>query len=188
LDEALMAYRNGTYIAFHAEGNTDPTASDIKYYRTLKMWHANDGIDFKFVNSHEKVAAVRDASQAATIKRSLRERLDNSKNMVLIIGQKTKFDTDFVPYEIVYALDTCRIPIIAAYPGQTVIRSPKALEALWPEALRLRIHNNTAHVIHIPFNRNAIDDAIGQFSHNKLPVGNGLGIYGDAAYRSFGII
>lgn len=39
-----MAYRNGTYIAFHAEGKTDPTASDIKYYRMLKAWHEHDGV------------------------------------------------------------------------------------------------------------------------------------------------
>jgi hypothetical protein len=183
-----MAYRNGTYIAFHAEGNTDPTASDIRYYRMLKAWHVNDGVDFKFVNSHEKVAAVRDSSQAATIKRSLRERLENSKNMVLIVGNRTRFDTDFVPYEIAYAVDTCRIPIIATYPGQSAIRRPEAFSSLWPAALRARIDNGSAGVIHIPFNRAAIDDAIGQFSHNKFPAGGGLGIYDDAAYRTFGLI
>lgn len=183
-----MAYRNGTYIAFHAEGNPNPTASDIRYYRTLKMWHENDNIEFKFVNSHEKVSAVRDSSQAETIKRSLRARLDNSKNMILIVGDRTRFDTDFVPYEISYAVDKCSIPIIATYPGYRVIRDPKALEPLWPEALRTRIANGTARVIHIPFNQKAIDAAIGQFDHNNFPVGGGLGIYNDAAYRSFGII
>jgi antiphage defense system Thoeris ThsB-like protein len=57
-----MSYRSGTYIAFHAGGTTDPTASDIKYYRLLKAWHENDDIEFRFVNSHEKVAGVRDTS------------------------------------------------------------------------------------------------------------------------------
>lgn len=183
-----MAYRNGTYIAFHAEGNPDPTASDIRYYRMLKAWHENDDVPFRFVNSHEKVAAVRDSSQAATIKRSLRERLDNSKNMVLIIGKTTRFDTDFVPYEIAYAVDTCKIPIIAAYPGQGVIRDPRSLSVLWPEALRSRIANGTASVIHVPFVRKAIDAAIGQFSHAKLPNGGGLGRYNDAAYRLWGML
>jgi hypothetical protein len=185
-----MAYRNGTYIAFHAEGKTDPTASDIKYYRTLKMWHVNDGTDFRFVNSHEKFAAVRDTSQATTIKRSLRERLDNSKNMVLIIGPTTRFDTDFVPYEIAYAIDTCGIPIIATYTstGYDVIRAPQALSAWWPTALSTRIANGTASVIHIPFKQRPIDAAIRQFSHNNLPTGGGLGIYSDAAYREFGLL
>lgn len=183
-----MAYRNGTYIAFHAEGKIDPTASDIKYYRMMMAWRARDGSTFPFYNSHEKVAAVRSTSLPDTIKRSLRLRLDSSKNMVLIIGQRTKFDTDFVPYEIAYAVDTCRIPIIAAYPGQGVIRNPKALRALWPEALRQRIDNGKAHVIHVPFHKNTIVDAIGQFTHNKFPLGGGLGFYNDGAYRSFGLI
>lgn len=181
-----MAYRNGTYIAFHAEGSNDPTASDIKYYRMMLAWHANENSNFSFYNSHEKVPAVRDTSQDATIKRSLRERLDNSKNMVLIIGQRTRFDTDFVPYEIAYAVDRCGIPIIATYPGQGIIRNPNALSSLWPKALADRIANGSAGVIHLPFNQKTIEDAIGQFNHNKLPKGGGLGFYDDAAYRSFG--
>ncbi len=183
-----MAYRSGTYIAFHAEGSTDPTASDIRYYRMLKAWHENDAVEFKFVNSHEKVASVRDTSQKETIRRSLRVRLDNSKNMVLIVGARTRFDDDFVPYEIAYAVDTCGIPIIAAYPQQGVIRNPSALANLWPDALRARIANGSAGVIHIPFNRKVIDDAISQFSYNSMPKGGGLGIYGDDAYRSFGLL
>lgn len=183
-----MAYRNGTYIAFHAEGSSDPTASDLRYYRLLKAWHENDAIEFKFVNSHEKVAAVRDTSQAETIKRSLRARLDSSKNMVLIIGNRTRFDTDFVPYEIAYAVDTCRIPIIAAYPGYEVIRDPQALSSLWPTALTTRINNGTASVIHVPFKQIVIDDAIGQFSHNRLPNGGGMTIYNEGAYRSWGLV
>lgn len=181
-----MAYRNGTYIAFHAEGSSDPTASDIKYYRMMMAWHANDNTNFTFYNSHDKVSAVRDTSQDITIKRSLKARLDNSKNMVLIVGQRTRFDTDFVPYEIAYAVDTCGIPIIAAYPGQGIIRYPSQLSSLWPKALADRIANATASAIHIPFNQRAIEDAIGQFSHNRLPAGGGVGIYSDAAYRSFG--
>ena len=31
-----MAYRNGTYIAFHANNATEPTESDFKYYNLLK--------------------------------------------------------------------------------------------------------------------------------------------------------
>ena len=173
-----MAYRNGTYIAFHAEWKTDPTASDIKDYRMLNMWHENDGTVFRFVNSHDNVAAVRITSQAETIRRSLRARLDNSKTMILIIGPTTRLDTDFVPYEIAYDIDKCVIPIIAVYTstGYDIIRNPKSLSGWWPAALRSRINNGTASVIHIPFKRRLIDDAMGQFSHNKFPSGGGLAL------------
>lgn len=181
-----MAYRNGTYVAFHAEGSTDPTASDIKYYRMMLAWNASDKCNFSFYNSHDKVPAVRSTSLDETIKRSLRERLDNSKNMVLIIGEKTKLDKDFVPYEISYAVGTCKIPIIAAYPGQGIIRNPDALSSLWPKELADRIANGTASVIHVPFHQKTLMNAIGQFNHDALPVGGGKGIYSDPAYSSFG--
>lgn len=167
-----MAYRNGTYIAFHAEGKTDPTASDIKYYRTLKMWHENDAVDFRFVNSHDKVAAMADSSSKAKIMGSLRQRLDNSKNMILILGSTTKNDTDFVPYEIEYAIDTCQIPIIVAYTKYSSILHPNSHRDAWPLALRQRIDNGSASAIHIAFNRNLIDTAIDRYNLNNKPKGS----------------
>jgi hypothetical protein len=166
-----MAYRNGTYIAFHAEGKTDPTASDIRYYRMLKAWHENDSVTFRFVNSHDKVAAMKDTASKQRIMTSLRERLDNSKNMILIIGPTTKNDIDFVPFEIAYAIDTCKIPIIAAYTGYTGITDPEGLRTQWPSALRSRIDDQSGRVFHIPFKRIAIDDAISRFDVNNLPDG-----------------
>jgi hypothetical protein len=67
------------------------------------------------------------------------------------------------------------------------IRNPKALSGYWPLALAARISNGVAHVIHIPVKKDALLDAISQFFHNSFPKGEGLGIYADEAYRSFGI-
>jgi hypothetical protein len=182
-----MGYRNGTYIAFHAAGSTDPTASDIKYYRMLKAWHGHDGIEFEFINSHDKVAGVRDSSSKATLRRSLVERLNKSKNMVLIIGPTTRFDTDWVPFEIGYAVDQCKIPITAAYTGYDWITGqPAQLRELWPPAFASRIDNATVRAIHIPFKQRAIDDAIGQFNHDNLPS-TPLNYYTADAHRAFGI-
>lgn len=182
-----MAYRNGTYIAFHAEGKTDPTASDIRYYRVMKAWHRHDDIEFRFVNSHEKVTAVRDSSSQATIMKSLRERLDNSKNMILIVGDSTRNDTDFVPYEISYAVDVCKIPIIAVYTGFSSILNPSLLRMLWPSSLERRINNGTAEVIHIAFKQTLIDAAIRQFNINHLP-GGGLVYYTKEYQQKLGIV
>lgn len=171
-----MAYRNGTYIAFHAEGTTDPTASDIKYFNIMKAWHEHDDIDFSFVNSHDKVSAVRDTSKKATVIASLRERLNNSKNMILIVGNRTRFDTDFVPFEISYAIDSCSLPIIVVYPNGGVITQTAPLRGLWPEALRARIDNRTARTLHIPFGQSIVDMAIRQFNLSNLPT------YADTIY------
>ena len=182
-----MAYRSGTYVAFHAAGTPNPIESDMKYYRMLTAWHEHDGIEFRMVNSHEKAAAVRDGSSKARLKDVLAERLRNSKNMVLILTPTTRLDTDWIPFEIEYAVDSCEIPIIAAYPAYDYIGAPAQLSALWPAALADRIRNQSAHVIHVPFKRLPLNDAIGQFSHNAYPLNAGLGFYSVEAYKSFGI-
>jgi hypothetical protein len=184
-----MAYRNGTYVAFHANGTNIPGGnSDIDYYNLLKAWSAKTDDDFTMCNSHEKTAAVKDTSSSERLMVVLRERLKNSKNMVLIIGATTKLDDDWIPFEISEAVDKFKIPILATYTDISVpIRDASKFKARWPVALATRISNGTASVIHMPFKKAALLDAIGQFSHNKLPGGRGLGVYSDQAYTNFGI-
>ncbi|RYZ60733.1 MAG: hypothetical protein EOP09_20810 [Proteobacteria bacterium] len=154
----------------------------------MKAWTAKNDDSFAMCNSHEKTAAVRDSSSRERLATVLLERLKNSKNMVLIIGETTQLDDDWVPFEISRAVDRFKIPIIAAYTGIAYpIRDPSGLRPKWPNSLATRIDNGTAHVIHIPFKKPPLLDAIGQFSHNALPKGGGLGRYNDQAYVSFGI-
>lgn len=182
-----MAYRNGTYVAFHANGTDIPTDSDIKYYNLMKAWTEKTDDDFSMVNSHYKASSVRDTSKKATLRASLQERLRNSKNMVLIIGGTTRYDTDWVPFEIEHAVDTYEIPIIAAYTGYESILAPDQLSGLWPSALATRIRNKTAHVIHVPFKKEPLKAAIDQFSHDSLPNGP-LTYYVRDAYVRWGLI
>jgi hypothetical protein len=182
-----MAYRNGTYVAFHAAGTNLPGKSDMDYYNLMKAWTAKTDDDFTMINSHDKASAVRDSSLRRTLRDSLLERLRNSKNMVLIIGETTRLDTDWVPFEIEQAVDTYKIPIIAAYTvWDQPIRNPAALSGYWPRALEVRINNETANVIHIPFKKEVLKDAL-RFSHDNPPLNKGLGFYNDDAYKSFGI-
>jgi hypothetical protein len=153
----------------------------------LKAWHEHDDIDFEFINSHDKVSAVRDTSKKTMLLRSLMERLNNSRNMVLIIGPTTRLDTDWVPFEIGYAVDKCKIPIIATYTGYDRILAPIQLRPLWPPAFANRIANSTVRAIHIPFKQRAIDEAIRQFSLDSLPT-TPLSYYTAEAHRSFGIL
>ena len=149
-------------------------------------WHKDTDNDFHFINSHDKAAAVPDTSKKATLRNVLAERLRNSKNMVLILGQTTRFDTDWVPFEISYAIDSCTIPIIAAYPGYDYIQAPADLASFWPYALAERIQNGVARAIHIPFRQAPMTDAIGQFTPDAPPNGS-LSYYSRDAYASFGI-
>jgi hypothetical protein len=193
-----MAYRNGTYIAFHANNTREPTESDIKYYNLLKAWNVRSESDFEFVNSHDKASAVRDTSKRATLEASLKKRLRNSKNMILVVGETTWEDTDWVPFEIRYAVDECEIPIIAAYPGfQYVLPSPpspgfpgvESWRSLprWPTALRVRVENGTARILHVPFKQAPLADAVQQFTYANLPE-DGRQYYSVDAYSYWGLL
>lgn len=183
----MTVYRNGTYIAFHAGGTSNPTESDMKYYELLKAWKVRDDNDFEMVNSHDKTAAVRDSSKKETLRASLVTRLLRSKNMILIIGNDTKQDDDWVPFEIQYAVDKCQIPIIAAYPNYNVVLNPLALRNLWPAALAQRISRRSARVIHVPFRQLPLAAAVSRFDVNNLPR-SGVEYYSADTYRSWGLL
>ncbi len=180
-----MAYRNGTYIAFHANDTPNPAESDMKYYNTLKMWNVREDNDFKFINSHEKTGSVRDTSKRETLRASLIERMSDSKNMILIIGNTTNQDTDWVPAEIIDAIDRCKIPIIATYTDFLRIINPMELSYLWPTDLKDRINSGSAHVIHIPFKKEPLTHAVNSFSYKQFPNGEGLGVYDTNTYQGW---
>lgn len=182
-----MAYRNGTYVAFHAEGTNRPGESDMDYYNLMRAWSAHPDVDFTMVNSHEKASAVRDSSKRATLRASLQERLRNSKNMLLIIGQTTRLDTDWVPFEITQAVDTYGLPIIAVYPDYKNIMAPAELRPLWPKAFQARIDAKSVRAIHIPFKKLPIMAAIGQFDHNNQPS-TPINYYSREAYQQWGLL
>lgn len=182
-----MAYRNGTYIAFHANGTNRPGESDIDYYNLMNAWSAKDSDSFTFINSHDKAAAVRDDSLKTTLRKSLMERLRNSKNLVLIIGETTRFDDDWVPFEIEKAVDLYKLPIIATYTDYKNITAPAKLSNLWPKALADRILGGSAHVIHIPFKKAPLSDAIDRFDVENLPDG-GYIHYTLDTYKAWGLV
>lgn len=100
-----MAYRNKTYICF--DGDTD-----MSYYRLMTAWHANEKFSFEFQNAHD-LNTARDSSQEESIKRKLRERFANSKDFIVLIGEKTKGLTKFVRWEMEVAINL-GLPIIGA--------------------------------------------------------------------------
>jgi hypothetical protein len=101
---SIVAYRNQTYVCF--DGDTD-----MRYYRLMCAWKQHEGINFNFYNAHE-LNSARDTSLEASIKRQLRERLKNSKVLVVLVGEKTCNLRKFVRWEMEQAL-SLEMPIIA---------------------------------------------------------------------------
>ena len=184
-----MANRTGTYIAFDGLGQTDPTKSDFRYYATIQAWDAHNDIDFRFVNSHEKTDAVRDTSKMATLKGRIQERLRASKNVLVILSSQTRQTGSLLSYEIEQAIDSYSLPLIVAYVDLQVVLQPQSLSGYWPDALAWRIKGSAGNMIHIPFAKNPIMDALPRFTVNgEMPRNGVLGFYNANAHRQWGLL
>ncbi|MCX6641454.1 MAG: TIR domain-containing protein [bacterium] len=98
-----MPYRNKTFVSFDGD-------NDIHYYRIMQAWKQNDGIEFNFYNAHD-LNIARDTSLESSIKAQLAERMQNSKNFVLLVGERTRYLIKFVRWEIERAIER-NLPII----------------------------------------------------------------------------
>jgi hypothetical protein len=76
-----MPYRNKTFVSFASE--------DIHCYRVMTAWRENEHIQFDFHNAHDLNVAL-DTSQPDTVRRRLRERLANTKQIVLLVSSSTR--------------------------------------------------------------------------------------------------
>lgn len=103
-----MSYRNKTYVAFASE--------DIRSYRLMEAWRENQNIDFNFHDAHDLVTAL-DTSKPETIRRRLRERLNNTKQVVLLgsttCKRKAGDSATFIHYEVETIIEL-NLPVVIA--------------------------------------------------------------------------
>ncbi|MFA5688230.1 MAG: hypothetical protein WC959_03670 [Kiritimatiellales bacterium] len=178
-----MAYRSGTYIAFDGLGQIDPSQSDFKYYATIQAWDAHKTIKFDYVDSHDKTYAVLDTSSRITLEARIRERLANSKNVIIILSGDTRKYGSMLSYEIEQAADKYKLPLIIAYVDYKVVAAPLSLSSYWPNALAERIKNKTIRAIHIPFLKETLFEAIKQYSPENFPK-HACSIYNEVYQRT----
>lgn len=163
-----MAYKNKTYVCFDAD-------NDIHYYRLMTAWKENQAIAFNFNNAHE-INNLRDGSSEETIKTKLRERLSNTKVLIVLIGEQTKNLYKYVRWEIEYSVEK-DIPIIAVN-----LNGKKKMDSnLCPPILKDKL------AIHIPFGQKIIDCALNDWpsSHttHKNKDEGGAYFYKDSVYE-----
>jgi MTH538 TIR-like domain (DUF1863) len=135
-----MGYRNKTYIAFDGD-------NDMHYYRLMTAWNANDGFSLNFHNAHD-LNTARDSSQEESIKRQLRERFANSKLLIVLIGENTRYLTKFVRWELEVALKLA-LPIVAVNLNNSRIYDDRCPPTIKDEL-----------VVYVPFKHDVIEYAM----------------------------
>ncbi len=167
-----MAYKNKTYVAFDAD-------SDIRYYRLMTAWKQSDNHDFNFNNAHDLLNIWQHSSED-TIKRNLRERMNNSKMFILLVGEKTKFLHKYVRWETEQAIKS-ELPIVVVnLNGKRSMDSDKC-----PAIIRDKL------TLHVSFNAKIIQLALEKWStlyYSYLKEGkNGAFYYKDEIYSNLGL-
>src|SRR5690606_41577925 len=161
-----MAYRNGNYSAFYvsepfSESSLGAHATkDFVYYNMLRAWKGSDST-FPFNDSHNKNYNVRDSSDwETTLKPRIRERLRNSKNIILFLSSLTK-SSRAIREEIDYGINTEGLPIIVVYPEYSeksdIIdcdssQLKKQITGLWDNLPIFSDSYNKDNTIHLPHN------------------------------------
>lgn len=168
-----MSYKNGNYCAFYVQPPFNETSlgahatKDFVYYSMLKAWKGADST-FPFNNSHDKTYNVRDGSNwESTLKPRLRQRLSNSKNIILFLSSRT-VSSLALNEEIDYGINTLGLPVIVIYPdynrkflllsSQGILK--QEIQNLWDRLPILRNSMGTVPTLHIPMNKQTITDAL----------------------------
>lgn len=169
-----MAYRTGNYSAFYVtepfnQNNLEANSTrDFVTYNLLKAWKAKDS-SFPFNDSHDKNYNVRDGSDwEKTLKPRLHDRLNKSKNIILVLSSITK-NSRALREEIDFGINTNGLPVIVIYPdfseksdiincSSDTIR--KQIKDLWENLPIFRDSMHKVPTFHIPNKKALIEKAL----------------------------
>ncbi|RAS21041.1 TIR domain-containing protein [Paraburkholderia bryophila] len=164
-----MGYRNKTYVIFDGD-------NDMWAYAYMLGWKSNDKIDFDFHDAHG-TNEINDTDSESTVKRKLKARLANTKQAIVLIGEKTKNLYRYVRWEI----EVCKelgIPIVAVN-----LNNSRAMDsALCPPILK------GMPAVHVAFKMKIIKHGLDKFCDNFGSYKNGSDyFYKDEVYTNLGI-
>lgn len=165
-----MSYRNKTYVIFDGD-------NDMWAYAYMKGWKSNENMDFNFYDAHD-IRPLTDRASEETVKKALRQRLANAKQVIVLVGENTKNLFKFVRWEIEIA-QKLNLPIIVVNLNglrqMDADRCPPILRG-WPAA-------------HVDFRAKILQHALDHFpdEYSGLPADSGPRFYPDKVYTALGL-
>lgn len=139
-----MGYRNKTYVIFDGD-------KDMWAYGFMLGWNKHEHMEFNFYNAHDLLPMEGTASEAY-VKSVLKQRLQNTKQAIVVVGDSTRYLYRFVRWEIETCIDM-GIPIMVVN-----LNGLNEMDTdLCPPILR------GTCTIHVPFKAKAIQYALDDF-------------------------
>lgn len=163
-----MSYQNRTYVIFDGD-------NDIWAYRFMRGWKANRHIDFDFYDAHD-IQAMPRAHDETYVKGVLGQRLKQTKQAIVLCGEKTKNLYRFVRWEIDSCLERS-IPIVVA----NLNKHRSIDDELCPPILKGK------GAMHVAFGARIIKYALDNYATNPTEYKSNTDWYYDAkTYKSLG--
>lgn len=174
-----MAYRNKTFVSFASE--------DINSYWLMKAWRENQHIEFDFLDAHD-LNTARDTSDVATIERRLSERLANTKQVVMLIGDVTKTKaengTSFIHHEMT-VIKRLGLPLVFANLNQSRLVQSSRIPGPLLDMYSVSVSFQPKIIKH------ALDNYVIEFNANAsaAPASKKAGphLYGASVYSTLGL-
>ncbi|RZK13393.1 MAG: hypothetical protein EOO43_17985 [Flavobacterium sp.] len=142
-----MSYRDKTYVIFDGD-------NDMWAYAYMKGWKKNDNIDFNFEDAHDIKPLTYRATDEYYVKGRLRERMKSTCQVIVLVGESTRFLYKYVRWEIELALEL-NLPIIVVN-----LNNQQNIDYnLCPPILRL------GNAMHVPFKLKIIRYSLDNFPH-----------------------
>lgn len=162
-----------TYVIFDA-------SKDMQAYAFMKGWNALPNIDFQFDNAHDIGSMTSRASNEAYVKSELRKRFAETAQVVVLIGESTRYLYEYVKWEIEVA-QSLNLPIIAVYRNE----SRSIDTTLCPPVLR------GYNAVHIPFKlaiiKYALDNFPYEYRRSYSSWKTGERSYDNSVYQTLGL-
>lgn len=141
-----MSYKDPTYVVF--DGDSDKWA-----YAYMKGWKKNDNVDFDFRDAHDLDNMTARAQGESYVKSNLRERMNKSHAVIVLVGEKTKNLYKYVRWELELAIEL-DLPIVAV----NLNKKNNQDSNLCPAIIK-----DNGRVVHVPYSMEAIKHALDQF-------------------------
>ena len=140
------------YTCFDATGSKNPAVTDLKYYFLLRAWSSRAPLVRTFVDVHGATGR----RKPADLRRELINRMRKSDVLLLILSERTRVSAGLLSWEIEFAANYCKLPIVCAYTGCSEVDAEAINSAWWPEALRRSVTGGQAEAVHVPFQPRAL--------------------------------
>lgn len=145
------------------------SSTDIRYYRLMQAWKANEHIDFNFADC--QLENEINSENEAYIKNKCRERINMAGTFAVLIGQDTRSKHKYVRWEMEVALEKkCHII------GINLDSSRQMVDATCPPIIK------DIGAIFVPFSPKIVAYALENYKMND----KGNWHYKDETYKKLG--